>query len=78
MSAFETMKADLARLRDEAKVQAHLGTMDAKQQWEELEAKWNHFTAQAGLHESADDIKSAAQTLGQELREAYKRLVKAV
>lgn len=78
MSAIETMKADLARLRDEAKVQAHLGSMEAKNHWEELEAKWNHFTAQAGLQESADDIKSAAQLLGQELREAYQRLVKSV
>lgn len=78
MSALEDLKADLSKLRDEAKVQVHLGTMEAKQDWEEIEAKWNHFVAEAGLHKSGEDIKSALRSLGEELRSAYQRLKKAL
>ena len=78
MTTFEQTKADLAKLRDEAKVQVHLGTMEARAEWEELEAKWEHFSARAHLHESAEDIKSALEKLGQELRLAYQRLAKAL
>jgi hypothetical protein len=78
MTTIEQTKAELAKLRDEAKVQVHLGTMEARAEWDELEAKWNHFVAQAGLHQSAANIKSALEGLGQELRMAYQRLTKAL
>jgi hypothetical protein len=78
MSTFEQMKADLARLRDEAKVQVHLGSMEARQEWEELDAKWNHFVAEAGIHKSADSLAKAVGNLGQELRSAYQRLAQEV
>jgi hypothetical protein len=78
MSTLEQVKADLARLRDEAKVQAHLGSMEARQEWEQLEAKWNHFAAEAGLHKSAESLAQAVGNVGQELRSAYQRLARAV
>lgn len=78
MSALEDLKVELAKLRDEAKVRAHLGTMEARQEWEEIEAKWNHFVSQAGLHKSGEDIKSALHSLGDELRSAYQRLKNAL
>lgn len=78
MSTFEQIKADVARLRDEAKVQVHLGSMEARQEWDELEGKWNHFIAEAGLHKSADGLAKAVGGVGQELRSAYKRLAQAV
>lgn len=78
MSAIDQVKEDLARLRDEAKVQAHLGSMEARREWEELEVKWDHFVSQAELHESGENIKSAIEALGHELRYAYERLAKAI
>lgn len=78
MSAIDQLRTDLARLRDEAKVQAHLGGMEARQEWHELEAKWDHFASQAGLHTSGEGIKSALENLGNELRAAYERLAKAI
>jgi hypothetical protein len=78
MSALEELKADLAKLRDEARVRVHLGTMEARQEWEEIEAKWNRFVAEAGLHKSGEGLKAALQNLGNELREAYRRLSKAL
>jgi len=78
MISFEELKADIAKLRDEAKVQVHLGAMEAQKEWDELETKWAHFVSQARLHESGSDIKSTLQTLGNELRSAYERLKKAL
>lgn len=77
MSALEGLKAELAALRDEAKVQVSLGGMEAQQEWEEAEAKWNHFVSEAGLHDSGQNIKAALDILGEELRASYERLKKA-
>ena len=78
MSALENLKSELAALRDEAKVQAHLGSMEAQQEWQEAETKWNHFVAEAGLHDSEQNIKSALEILADELRASYERLKKAL
>ncbi|MDE8654270.1 hypothetical protein [Novosphingobium album (ex Liu et al. 2023)] len=78
MSALDDLKRDLTKLRDEAKVQVHLGTMEAKQEWEDVETKWKHFVTQVGLHRSGADITAALQNLGNELRHAYQRLKKAL
>ncbi len=78
MSALENLKTELAALLDEAKVQAHLGSMEAQQEWEAAEAKWNYFVAEARLHDSGQNIKSALEILGDELRASYERLKKAL
>ena len=66
------------KLRDEAKVQVHLGAMEAREEWDELETKWHHFVAEARLQESGGNIKAALQVLADELRSAYLRLKKAL
>jgi hypothetical protein len=78
MSTIEELKADLAKLRDEAKVQVHLGAMEAREEWDELETKWHHFVAEARLQESGGNIKAALQVLADELRSAYLRKKKAL
>ena len=52
--------------------------MEAKQEWGNIEAKWNRFVAEAGLHKSGEEIGTALQNLGNELRDAYRRLKKAL
>lgn len=78
MSRIDTLKTELSQLRDEAKLKVQLGRMEVCEQWEELEAKWNHFTAQARVHESEQGIMSALANLGEELREAYHGLKNAL
>ena len=78
MSKIDALKTELSQLRDEAKLKVELGRMEVREQWEELEAKWNHFTAQARVHESEQGIKTALANLGEELREAYHRLKNAL
>lgn len=65
MISFGELKADLAKLRDEAKVQVHLGAMEAQQEWDELETKWAHFVSPARLHESGSEIKATLQNARQ-------------
>ena len=78
MSKIEELKAELAQLRDEARLQAELGRMELRDEWQELEGKWNHFSAEARVHDSERAIKDALANLGNELREAYHRLKDAV
>lgn len=77
MKKIEDVKADLTRLRDEAKVQVELGRMEIRDEWNELETKWNRFLAEARVHESGQAIKSALASLADELRQAYERMKNA-
>lgn len=74
----ENLKTELAALRDEVMVQAQLGSMEAQQEWQQAEAKWNHFVAEAGLHETGQNIKSSLEILAEELLAFYRRLKKAL
>ncbi len=68
----------LKRQRDELALQIHLGTMEAKQEWEKLEAKWDDFAARADLDSSAEGISGALKNLGNELKQGYDRIRKAL
>jgi hypothetical protein len=78
MQNFDHLVADLKQLRDEARVKAHLGAMEAQDEWRKLESKWENFEARAKLDRSARDVGAALDLLGAELKAAYERLAKAV
>ena len=74
---------ELAKERDELRVQLHLLKAEARDEFEELEKKWQHFESTMGrigesAKESAGDISAAAEQLGEELGQAYKRLKNAI
>ena len=79
----EQWKQDLATQRDEPKVQLHLLKAEARDEWDELEEKWQHFDATMGrigdsAKESAEEIGAATEQLGEELAQAYRRLRDAI
>jgi len=78
MSKVEKMLAELKQKRDELEVQAHLGSMEAKQQWEALEKQWNDIAAKAEVEKTAEGVSDALSTLGEELKKGYERLKKAL
>lgn len=78
MSSLDELRAELERLRDEAKVKAHLGSMEAREEWDKLEQKWENFSARAGLKESEANIRATLDILADELKAAYRKLTKAV
>lgn len=73
---------ELARLRDEIKLQLHLAKAEARSQWEELEKKWvllqsRLTTVKVARDQSAQEVGSALKLLMSELGDGYKRLKEA-
>lgn len=78
---FEQELEDLRRLRDELRVQVHLGVADAKDLWDRLEHRMGELEAKARrlahrAEEPLEEIGEAAQTLVDEIRDGYRRLRK--
>jgi hypothetical protein len=70
---FDDLFDELERYRDEINLKMHLASMDMKDEWQELEQKWDRFSAQARVSDSADSIGDALDQLGGELKMAYGR-----
>ncbi|MCB9654876.1 MAG: hypothetical protein H6729_12175 [Deltaproteobacteria bacterium] len=69
---------DLKRLRDELRVQAHLGKAEAKDAWSRLEASWPDVEEKLKVIESetsefADNLFASAKGLVAEIREGYSK-----
>lgn len=69
---------DLTRLRDEIKLKIHLGTMEAKDEWEDLEKRWSQFREKAELDRTAGEVGTTVKQLGSDLKSAYERIRKAL
>lgn len=78
MSDIHKLIEDLKRARDEVKLHIHLGSMDAKGEWAELEKRWHAFSKKAELHKTGGELSGTAKKLGSELKDAYVRLRKAL
>lgn len=75
----QDLAADLKTQRDEIKVQLHLLGMDAREDWEELEKKYQLFQARLkrasqAAEKSSEEIKQATRSLAHEIKEGYKRV----
>jgi hypothetical protein len=75
----EKMLKELKMERDDLKVQLHLLSMDAKEEWNELENKYEKFKVKAAevtdvAGDSAGDVVEALKLVGDELREGYDRI----
>ena len=75
-SQFHRDIEDLRTLRDELRVKAHLGRLEAEDAWHDLEARWEDLEAKAAqlrreTGDSLADIQSAAKLLASELKEGY-------
>jgi len=72
---------ELQTLRDRVKVKIHLGSMEVKDRWDELEPKWRELQGRMDkvgdvADAAATDIGKSAQALGKKLRVRYKELLK--
>lgn len=86
MSSTEEFKAnlrkeleDLVRLRDELKVQAHLGAAEAREEWARLEGKLGQLQEEFGrigehAKPSLEELRKGAEGLAQELRAGFARI----
>jgi hypothetical protein len=78
MTDFSQLLSELKQKRDELALQIHLGSKEAQAQWSDLEKKWDQFSADARLGESATEIGTAAKELGKELLAGYENIKKAI
>lgn len=73
MTDTHDLMRDLKKLRDELELKMHLASMDMKEEWAELEGKWEQFSRKTGLDESAQALGGSLEALGEELKKSYKR-----
>ena len=82
----DRMEEALAKLRterDELKVKLHLLKADAKDEWDAVEKRWEHFEARmkkvgASAADSSEDVAAAGKQLAEEIGNAYKRIRKSM
>ncbi|MCP4301457.1 MAG: hypothetical protein GY783_12790 [Gammaproteobacteria bacterium] len=78
MSELDDILAEMKQKSDELRLQMHLASKEAKDEWEELEEKLQEFTANAKLDETGEGIGKALGQLGNELKLGYERVWKAI
>ncbi len=71
--------AKLRQERDELRVKMHLGTMEAKDEWDELEKKWQRFESKAAeakdqVVETSREVGEGVELIAKELGAAYHRI----
>ena len=78
MADFDDILEELKQKRDELRVQMHLASKEAQEEWEELEGKMKEFSRRAQLERTGDDVGEAVGNLGREIKQGYQRLWNAV
>lgn len=71
-------REELQTLRDELRVRVHLASKEVQDAWDSLEARWNHFQAQAKLDKTASNVSTATELLAAELKDGYDRIKRAL
>jgi vacuolar-type H+-ATPase subunit D/Vma8 len=78
MNEFDDILAELKQKRDELRLQMHLASKEAAEEWDELEEKMEKFTAKAKLDETGEGVGKALGQLGNELKQGYERIWRAI
>lgn len=73
------LKEDLRQTRDELRVQMHLAKAEARDDWDNLEKKWDDFQGRMDKVEdaagdAAKDVGGALSSLGEEIKAGYQRI----
>ena len=73
----QKLMEDLAQRRDELKLQLHLASKDAEDEWQELTQEWDKFLSKSEFDKSSAEVGEAAKELGLKMKAAYDRMKKA-
>ena len=77
MTMFKELMDELAQARDELRLQLHLGTKEAEDEWNDLTKDWDTFLSKSQFDQSAEEVAEAARDLGLKMKAAYDRVKKA-
>lgn len=78
MADISKMIKDLQQRRDELKLQLHLASKDAEDEWEDLMGEWDKFLSRAEFDKSSEEVGEAARQLGLRMKDAYDRMKKSI
>ncbi len=78
MTTLADIVTDLMQKRDELRLQLHLGSKEAEEEWENLTLEWDKFLSEAQFDKSKDEVGEAARELGLRMKEAYDRFMEAM
>ena len=76
---FDEITDFLKQQRGEIELQLHLASMDAKEEWQKAEKKWDSFVDSLAMiteetEETSAEIIHATKVIGDELKETYRRI----
>ena len=74
----EIIMTELQQKRDEIKLQLHLGSMEAEEEWDALVSEWDRFLSTSQLDQSAEEVGEAARELGLKMKVLYDKARKSV
>jgi hypothetical protein len=71
--------AGLRQIRDEVRVQLHLGKAEAREAWDEVEKRWHQLegklqAAREDHRGDLDEVRETAKRLAREIRDGYRHL----
>jgi len=80
---FDALLNKLNTERDQIKLQLHLASMEVKEEFADVEKKWEQVKLKAEeiadeSVETTDEFISAAKVVGEELVDAYHRIAKRI
>ncbi len=78
MIDFKNLMTELQQKRDEIKLQLHLGSMEAEQEWDGLVSEWDKFLSTSQFDQTAEEVGEAARDLGLKMKAAYDSAKKSV
>ncbi|QBQ53492.1 hypothetical protein [Nitrosococcus wardiae] len=80
--ALEELLDSLKQQRDELRVQMHLAKLEAQEEWEEIEKRWDHEVkpkldaVRDDTLESSKNIFNSLRSIAEEIENGYKRIKK--
>ena len=79
LNEFEKLNDALKQQRDEIQLQLHLASLEAKQEWEKSEQKWDQFINKLSeisdeTKETTDELIHGTKIIGDELKATYTRI----
>ena len=77
--SFDDLLKDMQRLRDELKLQIHLGSKEAQDEYDKLERKWEEMMQEGqplaeAISDTAENVGAAAELAADELKKGYERI----
>ncbi|MFT4941301.1 MAG: hypothetical protein ACI88A_004369 [Paraglaciecola sp.] len=82
-SVLQKLMGEIEQDRERLKLQAHLLKADTKDEWDKVEKKWHHFKGHSHhvgqeARVASKDLLAATQILAEEIKVAYKRIMRSL